>query len=294
MQDPRTGYGATPLDSVTFTDGAGRAAVRVIAPTLADSGTITVSIGKVAMDQSSAGPMQLTIPLTTTPGAFATFAAHPMQRFAGATFAIDSLFTAADKYGNAVKGPTATFTATGGWRVSGNVLTPPTSSDVGATVVTATSGAVTASDTVAVVDDFRQYHWKFGWTCGSTPAGIAAGAADRVVAAGTYGVAIYPGDPGFQYVTERSGAGALDVAVEFRFTGTVTSYRNGVATSSVDILSGEPYNWDAVSQRPDAVVFGVDAYARTLVRTPGTLPSFVSPTAWCSGPTLHGLTLQAY
>jgi hypothetical protein len=48
------------------------------------------------------------------------------------------------------------------------------------------------------------------------------------------------------------------------------------------------------AQRPDAVVFGLDTYARTLTRVAGTLPSFVSPTAWCSGTTLQGVTLQAY
>lgn len=294
-QYPGFFYSTASVDSVTLSDASGRAALRLIMPTAAGSGTITVSVSNVPVSQSVAqtGLIPLSIPFTAMAAPFAKLVPHPSSRFAGSTFAIDSLFTPTDRYGNVVIAPSLQATASNGWQVSGNTLTPPGGGYVGTAVLAVTSGAVTATDTVAVLDDFRQYHWKFGWTCGSTPADVAAGAADSVVASGTDGVAIYPGDPGFQYVTGHSGAGALDVAVEFRFTGTITSYRNGVATSS-DIMSGEPYNWDAMSQRPDAVVFGVDTYARTLVRTSSALPTFVSSTAWCTGPTIQPLTLQAY
>lgn len=292
----RTDYGVTPLDSVVFTDQGGRASIRMVAPTVAGSGTITVQIGNVPMEQSTATtlPTVATIPIVATAGSFAKFVAHSMQRFAGATFPIDSLFTAADKYGDPVSAPGATVTATNGWTVRGNTLTPPSASYVGTTVATATSGSATATDSVSVIDDFRKYHWSLSWACASTPAQTAAGDPDSVVAVGTNGVAIYPTDPGFQPVMGNAGAGALFVAVEFRFTGALTSYRNGVATGTTDIMAGEPYNWDAMSQTPDAVAFGVDTYARTLVRVPGSLPTFVSPTAWCSGTTLHPLTLQAH
>lgn len=292
----RTDYGVTPLDSVVFTDQAGRASIRMVAPTVAGSGTITVQIGNVPTEQSMATtlPTVATIPVVATAGSLAKFITHSMQRFAGATFPIDSLFTPADKYGNPVSASSVTTVATNGWSVSGKTLTPPSATYVGSTVLTATAGSVTATDTVSAIDDFRKYHWKFGWTCASTPAEIAAGAADSVVALGTSGIAMYPTDPGFEQIMGSGGVGALFVPLEFKFTGTLTSYRNGVATGTTDIMAGEPYNWDAMSQTPDAVVFGVDTYARTLVRVPGSLPTFVSPTAWCSGTTLHPLTLQAY
>jgi len=292
----RTDYGVTPLDSVVFTDQAGRASIRMVAPTVAGSGTITVQIGNVPMEQSTATtlPTGATIPIVATAGSFAKFVTHSMKRFAGATFPIDSLFTAADKYGNPVNGPGATVTATNGWTVSGNTLTPPSASYVGTTVATATSGSATATDSVSVIDDFRKYHWNLSWACASTPAQIAAGDPDSVVAVGTNGVAIYPTDPGFAPIMGHAGVGAIFVAVEFKFTGTLTSYRNGVAAGTTDIMAGEPYNWDVMSQTPDALVFGVDTYARTLVRVPGPLPTFVSPTAWCSGTTLHPVTLQTY
>ena len=290
----RTDYGVTPLDSVVFTDQSGRASIRMIAPTLTGTGIITVQIGNVPTDQSATRALGATIPITTTAAPFTQFVTHRMQRFAGATFPIDSLFAPADKYGNPVSASSVTTVATNGWSVSGTTLTPPSATYVGSTVLTATAGSVTATDTVSAIDDFRKYHWKFGWTCASTPAEIAAGAADSVVALGTNGIAMYPSDAGFEQIMGSGGVGALFVPLEFKFTGTLTSYRNGVATGSTDIMAGATYNWDAMSQTPDAVVFGVDTYARTLVRVPGPLPAFVSPTAWCSGATLQPLTLQAY
>lgn len=113
-----------------------------------------------------------------------------------------------------------------------------------------------------------------------------------MVASGKNGVAYYPGDPGFKQIVVS--ANVTQPVLEFSFTGTFTSYRNGTASSGGDIMDAEPYNWDAYAQRPDTVVFGVDSYARTLVRVPGPLPGYASPTAWCSGVTLQGVTLQAY
>lgn len=290
----RTDYGVTPLDSVVFTDQSGRASIRMVAPTVAGAGTITVQIGNVPTDQSTTHALGTTIPITTTAGPLAQLLAHGMQRFAGATFSIDSLFTATDRFGNPVTTPSLQATASNGWTVSGSTLTPPGASYVGTTVLTAISGSATATDTVSVVDDFRKYHWNLSWACASTPAQLATGAPDSVVASGTNGVAIYPADPGFAPIMGHAGVGAIFVAVEFKFTGTITSYRNGVVTSTTDIMAAEPYNYDVTSQRPDAVVFGVDPYAVTLSRAATPLPSFVSATGGCSGTTLRGTTLQAY
>ena len=295
-QYPGFFYSTASLDSITTTDASGRASMRLIMPKTAGSGTITVDVGNVPISQSVAqtGLIPLSIPFTAAAGHMAQLIPHPAQRFSGATFSIDSLFTPADKYGNVVSASSPQATATNGWHVNANALTPPTASYVGTTVLTATSGGVTGTDTVSVVDDLRLYHWRFGWTCASTPAEVAAGAPDSVVASGRNGVAIYPSDPGFRPIMGHTGVGALFVAVEFKFTGTMTSYRNGVATGNTDIMAGETYGWDMMSQHPDAVVFGVDTYSRVLARVPGALPSFVSPTGWCSGTTLQGVSLTAY
>lgn len=140
----RTDYGVDPLDSVVFTDQSGRASIRMIAPTLAGTGTITVQIGNVPTDQSATRALGATIPITTTAGPFAQLVAHRMQRFAGATFPIDSLFTSADTYGNPVSASSMTAVATNGWSVSGTTLTPPSATYVGSTVLTATAGSVSA------------------------------------------------------------------------------------------------------------------------------------------------------
>lgn len=287
-----TSTAATIVDSAIRTDARGRATVRVVAPTYAGPGTIELGIDATAAPATGLVNGTVHVGFTTSPGPFSQFYFTMSDyRFVGAPVLVDALFVPVDRFGNPVSWPAVQWSANNGWVIRGDTAVPPSTTGEGATAVTVTAGSVTAQRGVALVTDLRRYRWSLQWKCASSAADVAAGGPDSVVASGTNGVAYYPGDPGYKPIVVS--ANVTQPALEFSFAGTITSYRNGTATSA-DIMGGEPYNWDAYAQRPDTVVFGVDSYARALVRRSGALPGYVSPTAWCSGATLQGVTLQAY
>lgn len=288
-----TDYGATVADSGVRTDARGRATIDVVAPTYAGPGTIQVGIDATAIPPTGLARGAVNVSFTTVAGPFAQFYSSRWQpRFLGTTVLLDSLFAPVDRFGNPIPRPAAQATATNGWQTRADTIVPPNASDEASTVVSVSAAGATGSRSVSLVTHLRKYRWSLRWTCGATPADVAAGAPDSLVANGSSGAAYYPGDSGYKSITVSTNI--AQPAVEFSFTGTITTYRGGVGSAG-DIMGGEPYNWDAYSQRPDTVVFGVDSYARTLVRVPGTpLPRYVSATSWCAGITLQPLTLEAY
>ena len=290
-----TDYRATATDTGVRTDPLGRATIYVIAPTYAGPGTIDVGIDASAQPPTGLVRNSVNVSFTTVAGPFAQFYSSRARqpRFLGTTVLLDSLFAPVDRFGNPVPWPAAHATATDGWQTRGDTIVPPNASAEASTVVSVTAAGATATRSVSLVTDLRKYRWSLRWTCGATPADVAAGAPDSLVANGRSGIAYYSGDAGYDFIEVM--ANITQPAVEFSFTGTYTTYRGGVGSAGADIMGNQPYNWDASAQRPDTVVFGVDTYARTLVRVPGTpLPRYVSPTAWCTGLTLQPLTLEAY
>lgn len=285
--------GALVLDDSTHTDGHGNATVRVVAPTRAVLDGVNISIDPSEYPGSVIPPGGVTssyveVTFHSIAGPFVQFIPHARTHLAGTNFALDSLFTAADKYGNATSWPTVQLSATNGWQVTSTTLTPPNATYTGTTVVSVTSGAVAATDTVSVVEDLRPYHWSIQQKCVYDAAAVAAGKPDSTIVDGTDGHAYYPGDPGFAYLTSKTG-NPTQPAVEFRFTGTYTQYNhNGSVMVDRNFIASEPYGFDAFAQRPDTLVFGTGSYAHTATRVPGSPPQYVNPT-WC-----NGFMLQAY
>lgn len=283
--------GTVVLDDAIRTDGHGSATLRVVAPTRAGLGGVDIGIdpsaypgGVIPSGGGSSSYVEMTF--HSVAGPFAQFVPHARTQLAGTTFAIDSLFTPADKYGNATSWPAVQVSATNGWQMTTTTLTPPSATYTGTALVSVTSGSVTATDTASVVEDLRRYHWNIQWKCDYTHSGMA-GLPDSTSASGTSGFATYQGDPGFARIMGK--VPVLPPFVELWFTGTEIEYRNGLGLPQ-NIMTSEPYGFDVFAQRPDTLIFGLGAPARFAVREPGTIPRYVAAD-WCGdGP----MVLQAY